>query len=90
MIGVYLSLFASIRRTRNATPLAPNELEIAIRFFFIVFTDVACWLPTIALKIAALFGLHVPANLYAWYTPKTQSSIHFYTSIYHHCLFYRA
>ena len=67
MVGVYWSLFASIRRTRNATPLARNEVEIAVRFFFIVFTDVACWLPTIVLKIAALCGLHVPANLYAWY-----------------------
>ena len=55
IVYVYTALFLSIRRTRHATPLAPNEIEIAVRFFFIVFTDCVCWVPTIVLKILAFF-----------------------------------
>lgn len=66
ILGVYTALFVSIHRTRTATPLAPNEIEIAVRFFFIVFTDCLCWLPTILLKIVALAHVYVPADLYAW------------------------
>jgi hypothetical protein len=44
-MGVYTALFVSIRRTKTATPLAPNEIEIAVRFFFIVFSDCLCWMP---------------------------------------------
>lgn len=66
IVGVYTALFVSIRRTRTATPLAPNEIEIAVRFFFIVFTDCLCWMPTILLKIMALANVYIPADLYAW------------------------
>lgn len=66
IVGVYTALFVSIRRTRTATPLAPNEIEIAVRFFFIVFTDCLCWMPTIVLKIMALANVYIPADLYAW------------------------
>ena len=55
-----MALFLSIRRTRHATPLATNEIEIAVRFFFIVFTDCLCWMPTILLKIMSLFNVYVP------------------------------
>ena len=66
IVGVYTALFLSIRRTRTATPLAPNEIEIAVRFFFIVFTDCLCWMPTILLKIMALSNVYIPSNLHAW------------------------
>ncbi|XP_057369239.1 relaxin receptor 2-like [Daphnia carinata] len=66
IVGVYTALFISIRRTRTATPLAPNEIEIAVRFFFIVFTDCLCWMPTIVLKIMALSNVYIPADLHAW------------------------
>jgi len=62
IVGVYTALFLSIRRTRHATPLAPNEIEIAVRFFFIVFTDCLCWMPTILLKIMSLFNVYVPGT----------------------------
>jgi hypothetical protein len=45
IMGVYTALFVSIRRTKTATPLAPNEIEMAVRFFFIVFSDCLCWMP---------------------------------------------
>jgi len=67
IVAVYTSLFVSIRRTRNATSLVTNEIEIAVRFFFIVLTDCLCWLPTVVLKILALSDVHIPANLYAWF-----------------------
>lgn len=66
IVGVYTALFVSIRRTRTATPLAPNEVEIAVRFFFIVFTDCLCWMPTILLKMMSLANVYIPADLYGW------------------------
>ena len=65
IVLVYSLLFLSIRRTRHATPLAPNEIEIAIRFFFIVFTDCLCWMPTIILKILALSKIYIPGLIKA-------------------------
>ena len=62
IVGVYTALFISIRQTRSSTPLAPNEIEIAVRFFFIVFTDCLCWMPTILLKIMALSNVYIPGR----------------------------
>ena len=64
IVLVYTLLFRSIRRTQHATPLAPNEVEIAVRFFFIVFTDCLCWMPTILLKILALSDVFIPGDFF--------------------------
>lgn len=63
---VYVGMFASIWKTRHATPLSVGDSEFALRFFLIVFTDAVCWAPIIALKIQALLKYPVPADLHAW------------------------
>lgn len=57
---VYAAMFASIWRTRNATPLSVGDSEFALRFFLIVLTDAACWAPIITLKILAMTKYPVP------------------------------
>ncbi|XP_015594570.1 relaxin receptor 2 isoform X2 [Cephus cinctus] len=63
---VYAGMFASIWRTRHATPLSVGDSEFAVRFFLIVLTDTACWAPIITLKILALMMYPVPSDLHAW------------------------
>ncbi|XP_015113495.1 relaxin receptor 1 [Diachasma alloeum] len=63
---VYAGMFASIWRTRHNTPLFVGDSEFALRFFFIVLTDAACWAPIIALKILAFLKYPVPPDLHAW------------------------
>ncbi|XP_011869599.1 PREDICTED: relaxin receptor 1 isoform X2 [Vollenhovia emeryi] len=63
---VYIAMFASIWRTRRATPLSVGDSEFALRFFLIVLTDAACWAPIIALKILAMMKYPVPPDLHAW------------------------
>ncbi|KAI4480633.1 hypothetical protein M0804_010186 [Polistes exclamans] len=63
---VYVGMFASIWRTRHATPLSAGDMEFALRFFLIVLTDATCWAPIIILKILAMMKYPVPAELHAW------------------------
>ncbi|KAG7201394.1 hypothetical protein KM043_004156 [Ampulex compressa] len=63
---VYAGMFASIWKTQHATPLSVGDSEFAVRFFLIVLTDAACWMPIIALKILAMMKYPVPADLHAW------------------------
>ncbi|KAL6438881.1 hypothetical protein ACFW04_003741 [Cataglyphis niger] len=63
---VYAAMFASIWRTRQATPLSVGDSEFALRFFLIVLTDAACWAPIIGLKILAMMNYPVPPDLHAW------------------------
>ncbi|XP_034252753.1 relaxin receptor 2-like [Thrips palmi] len=63
---LYLGMFLSIVRTRRATPLAVGDVDVAVRFFFIVLTDACCWLPIAIMKVLALTGVHISAELYAW------------------------
>ncbi|KAG5326923.1 RXFP1 protein, partial [Acromyrmex heyeri] len=63
---VYIAMFTSIWRTRRATPLSVGDSEFALRFFLIVLTDAACWVPIIALKILAMMKYPVPPDLHAW------------------------
>ncbi|XP_023290005.1 relaxin receptor 1 [Orussus abietinus] len=63
---VYAGMFASIWRTRHATPLSVGDSEFALRFFLIVMTDAACWAPIITLKILALLNYPVAPDLHAW------------------------
>ncbi|XP_047351478.1 relaxin receptor 1 isoform X3 [Vespa velutina] len=63
---VYAGMFASIWKTRHATPLSVGDMEFALRFFLIVLTDATCWAPIIVLKILAMMKYPVPAELHAW------------------------
>ncbi|ALC46963.1 Lgr3, partial [Drosophila busckii] len=63
---LYTALLISIWRTRSATPLSLLDCEFAVRFFFIVLTDVMCWAPVIAMKIWVFFNYNVSDDMYAW------------------------
>ncbi|KAJ8678751.1 hypothetical protein QAD02_014538, partial [Eretmocerus hayati] len=63
---VYTGMFASIWRTRHATPLSVLDSEFALRFFLIVLTDAICWAPIIILKIMALAKYPVNPDLHSW------------------------
>lgn len=56
MVSLYAGLLYSIRKTSHATPLAFNDCEITIRFFFIVLTSVSCWASIISFKLLAIVG----------------------------------
>ncbi|XP_034485945.1 relaxin receptor 2 [Drosophila innubila] len=63
---LYTALLISIWRTRSATPLSLLDCEFAVRFFFIVLTDVLCWAPIIAMKIWVFFQYNISNDIYAW------------------------
>ncbi|XP_055912974.1 relaxin receptor 1-like [Eupeodes corollae] len=66
IIVLYTALMVSICRTRKATPLSLLDCEFAVRFFFIVLTDVMCWAPIIVMKIWAFVRYHISDDTYAW------------------------
>nr|XP_023016156.1 relaxin receptor 1-like [Leptinotarsa decemlineata] len=63
---VYIGMFISIRKTREATPLPKKVYEFVLRFFFIVFIYGLCWLPIIVFKTAAYAGADISDELYGW------------------------
>ncbi|XP_068158067.1 relaxin receptor 2 [Drosophila tropicalis] len=63
---LYTALLISIWRTRSATPLSLLDCEFAVRFFFIVLTDVLCWAPIIVMKIWVFFNYNISDDIYAW------------------------
>ncbi|XP_046803911.1 relaxin receptor 2 [Lucilia cuprina] len=63
---LYSALLISIWRTRKATPLSLLDCEFAVRFFFIVLTDVLCWAPIIIVKIWVFFNYNISDDIYAW------------------------
>ena len=60
MICSYAGLFISIWHTRRATPLAAVDMDFALRFFFIVLTNLMCWAPVYVLRLMVLFKYPVP------------------------------
>ncbi|CAG9816697.1 unnamed protein product [Phaedon cochleariae] len=62
---VYVTMFVSIWKTRNATPLPRKEYDFVVRFFFIVFIYTICWLPIIILK-ATVFFSEISDEFYGW------------------------
>ncbi|XP_071115413.1 relaxin receptor 2-like [Haliotis cracherodii] len=64
----YVAMFVSIRKSRMLFRSTNENQERSLmkRFFFIVITDFACWVPIIALKVAALMGFKIPGYLYGW------------------------
>lgn len=52
----YSLLYWTVRNTQNKTPLLKKNIELAARFFLMVFTDVLCWAPIIILKGFVLGG----------------------------------
>ncbi|XP_041367443.1 relaxin receptor 1-like [Gigantopelta aegis] len=66
MTYAYVAMFVAIRGSCFRSLHQSQERCLMKRFFFIVVTDWACWLPIIALKIAALTGTKLSPNIYAW------------------------
>ncbi|KAK7108449.1 hypothetical protein V1264_016187 [Littorina saxatilis] len=64
----YVAMFLAIRRSRLMYRPADESQERCLmkRFFFIVVTDLMCWMPIILLKVAALAGVEISGDLYAW------------------------
>nr|KAG5708956.1 hypothetical protein BaRGS_009365 [Batillaria attramentaria] len=64
----YAAMFLAIRRSRLMIRPADEHQERCLmkRFFFIVVTDLICWAPIMSLKAAALAGVGISGNLYAW------------------------
>ncbi|XP_035707422.1 relaxin receptor 2 [Folsomia candida] len=62
----YSKLFCVIQTTRLSTPRDTKDIEMAVRFFLMVFTDCMCWLPIILLKIYALGGHQIPKEFITW------------------------
>ncbi|XP_048885776.1 relaxin receptor 2 isoform X1 [Brienomyrus brachyistius] len=65
----YTSMFYSVRRTGSKTArqtIFDEEVAIAKRFFFIVFTDALCWMPIFLLKILSLLQVEIRGTVILW------------------------
>lgn len=58
----YSLLFYTVRKTQSKTPVLVQDIELAGRFFLMVFTDVLCWAPIIILKISVLCGYELSSK----------------------------
>ncbi|XP_022666442.1 relaxin receptor 1-like isoform X3 [Varroa destructor] len=67
---LYAWMFVIIRGDRqHARPVTLKRREdsvLAFRFFLIVLTDCLCWIPIIAIKLAALCKVKISPDVYAW------------------------
>ncbi|XP_064636849.1 relaxin receptor 2-like isoform X2 [Lineus longissimus] len=67
IIVCYAGMFVTITKTRNRTNTTlAREMSFAKRFLLIVLSDCFCWFPIIIIKVIALSGIPIPAQLYAW------------------------
>lgn len=71
MLILYTRMFFILNRDRSQT--RPGSVDkhkedviLALRFFFIVFTDCLCWLPIVVIKIIAFTSLTINSVTYAW------------------------
>ncbi|KAG5853015.1 hypothetical protein ANANG_G00068640 [Anguilla anguilla] len=65
----YTSMFFSVRKTGAKTArhsVFDQEVTIAKRFFFIVFTDALCWMPIFLLKILSLLQVEITGTIILW------------------------
>ncbi|XP_076445860.1 uncharacterized protein LOC143283501 [Babylonia areolata] len=68
IVYAYAAMFLAIRRSRMMYRPADESQERCLmkRFFLIVITNLVCWMPIIFLKTAALAGMKISGDLYAW------------------------
>ncbi|XP_043918389.1 relaxin receptor 1 [Protopterus annectens] len=66
----YASMFYSIHQTgvmtKEFSSHLKNEVTLAKRFFFIVFTDALCWIPIFVLKVLSLLEVEIPGTISSW------------------------
>ncbi|KAK9876081.1 hypothetical protein WA026_011190 [Henosepilachna vigintioctopunctata] len=65
----YLRMINEIKASGVAcrsTRQSQDSDKVAQRFGIIVLTDSLCWVPVIIVKLTALSGVPIPADLYAW------------------------
>ncbi|KAF6096816.1 relaxin family peptide receptor 1 [Phyllostomus discolor] len=66
----YGSMFYSVHQsTITATEIGnqvTQEMILAKRFFFIVFTDALCWIPIFVLKFLSLLQIEIPGTITSW------------------------
>ncbi|KAH1029514.1 relaxin receptor 2 [Dendroctonus ponderosae] len=66
IIYTYGGMFINIKNTRNATSMPMNDCQFAIRFFFIVLANIACWVPIITAKMLVYLKVDISGDFYAW------------------------
>lgn len=64
IITLYVKMFIAIKSDRKfARPVClekrREDAVLAVRFFFIVFTDCVCWLPIVAVKLIAFLEYNI-------------------------------
>ncbi|KAM5289083.1 relaxin receptor 2 [Ctenodactylus gundi] len=66
----YISMFFSIQKTALQTAEVRNhigeEVAVANRFFFIVFSDAICWIPVFVVKVLSLLQVEIPGTITSW------------------------
>nr|XP_006815891.1 PREDICTED: relaxin receptor 1-like [Saccoglossus kowalevskii] len=73
IIGAYIGMFWSIRRTRKAvnkdfTYQREGDMNFAKRFLFIIITNTLCWVPIMILTAIVLADVDITGEVYAWFT----------------------
>ncbi|KAG7464881.1 hypothetical protein MATL_G00170350 [Megalops atlanticus] len=69
IVFFYTSMFYSVRKTGAKTArhsVFDQEVTIAKRFFFIVFTDALCWMPIFLLKTLSLLQVEITGTIILW------------------------
>ncbi|XP_030648172.1 relaxin receptor 1 [Chanos chanos] len=64
----YSSMFYSVQKTAKTArqTVFDDEVSIAKRFFFIVFTNALCWTPIFLLKILSLLRVQIAGTIILW------------------------
>uniref|UniRef100_A0A8C6S0H7 Relaxin receptor 2 n=1 Tax=Nannospalax galili TaxID=1026970 RepID=A0A8C6S0H7_NANGA len=66
----YITMFYSIQKTALQTAEVRNhignDVAVANRFFFIVFSDAICWIPVFIVKILSLLQVEIPGTITSW------------------------
>lgn len=71
MLILYTRMFLILNRDRThsrpgCVDKHKEDVILALRFFFIVFTDCLCWLPIVVIKVIAFTSLTISPVMYAW------------------------
>lgn len=71
IIYLYIRMFLTIKSDRKfARPVClekkREDAVLAVRFFFIVFTDCLCWLPIVLVKVLTFFEFEIDCKSYIY------------------------
>ncbi|XP_072014585.1 G-protein coupled receptor GRL101-like [Amphiura filiformis] len=66
-VSIYFKAKTSSLRAGRGSEAQSNQIQLALRMSFLVFSDMCCWMPIIVMGILSLTrAVEIPATSYAW------------------------